>query len=76
MRALRRATSKLNKVEDISDQIEWVEGDVLDIPSLEEAMKDITEVYHCAAIVSFNPSSRQPCMKSTSKVLLTLLMSL
>ena len=58
VRALRRATSKLNKVEDISNQIEWVEGDVLDIPSLEEAMKDITEVYHCAAMVSFNPSKR------------------
>ena len=37
---LLEEASKLNKVEDISNQIEWVEGDVLDIPSLEEAMKD------------------------------------
>ena len=58
VRALKRNTSRLDKVLSIQDKVEWVEGDVLDIPSLEDAMKDITEVYHCAAMVSFNPSKR------------------
>lgn len=35
-------------------QIEWVEGDILDYLSLEEALKGITSIFHCAAIVSFH----------------------
>jgi len=35
--------------------IEWVEADLLDIHTLIEAMEGITEVYHCAAMVSFEP---------------------
>ncbi len=35
-------------------KIEWVEADITDIISLEEAFKNVTKVYHCAALVSFN----------------------
>jgi nucleoside-diphosphate-sugar epimerase len=35
-------------------KIEWVEADITDIISLEEAFKNVTEVYHSAALVSFN----------------------
>lgn len=35
------------------EQIEWVQADILDLPSLEDAMEGITYVYHCAALVSF-----------------------
>ncbi|MDR3706288.1 MAG: SDR family oxidoreductase [Paludibacteraceae bacterium] len=35
-------------------QIEWVEGDVLDVLSVEKAMQGIDTVYHCAAKVSFS----------------------
>lgn len=35
------------------DNIEWVEGDVLDLVSLEDAMDGVDHVYHCAAKVSF-----------------------
>jgi nucleoside-diphosphate-sugar epimerase len=38
--------------------IEWVEGDVLDIFSLEDAMEGIKQVYHNAAVVSFSPADR------------------
>jgi dihydroflavonol-4-reductase len=38
--------------------LEWVEGDVLDIPSLEDAMHGCKHVYHCAAIVSYHPADR------------------
>ena len=34
--------------------IEWVKGDILDIPFLQENMKDCNEVYHSAALVSFH----------------------
>lgn len=55
IRALRRANSDLSLVAEIQDSIEWVEADVLDIAALEEAMQGIQQVYHCAAVVSFDP---------------------
>lgn len=35
-------------------KIEWIEADITDVISLEEAFKNVTEVYHSAALVSFN----------------------
>ena len=43
--------------------IEWVEGDVLDIPSLEDAMEGVGRVYHNAALVSFDPAKRKMMYK-------------
>lgn len=40
-------------------KIEWVEADITDIISLEEAFKNVTEVYHSAAMVSFNSKDYQ-----------------
>jgi len=37
---------------------EWVKCDILDIIALEEVLKDVKQVYHCAAIVSFNPKRK------------------
>lgn len=39
----------------LARQIEWVNGDVLDQPLLHQAMTGIDRVYHCAAMVSFDP---------------------
>ena len=39
--------------------IDWVQCDLLDIFSIEEVMNGITEIYHCAAIVSFDPNERE-----------------
>ncbi len=39
---------------DLFHQIEWVEGEVNNIPSLELAFVNITTVYHCAALISFD----------------------
>lgn len=36
-------------------RIQWVEGDLLDVASLEEAMSGVERVFHCAALVSFDP---------------------
>ncbi len=65
VKALRRAQSNTNWVkkifsyysseaEKLFSQIEWIEGDILDYMSLEEALKGISCIYHCAAIVSFH----------------------
>jgi dihydroflavonol-4-reductase len=39
--------------------LEQVQCDILDIVALEEAMNGIEQVYHCAAIVVFNPKKRK-----------------
>jgi nucleoside-diphosphate-sugar epimerase len=36
--------------------VEWIQGDILDIIQLKEAMHQAGEVYHCAGIVSFHPA--------------------
>jgi nucleoside-diphosphate-sugar epimerase len=46
-----------NRIPEIpfAKKIQWIKGDILDIIALEEATQNVEEVYHCAAIVSFNP---------------------
>ena len=43
----------------IWDKVEWVEGDVLDVVSLQDAMHEIDAVIHSAAIVSFTKDARK-----------------
>ena len=45
-----------NDIEPLFLKIEWVKGDILNVPSLEEHFAGITKVYHCAALVSFDPN--------------------
>jgi dihydroflavonol-4-reductase len=42
-----------------SEKINWVKGDILDILSLEDILQGVEYVYHCAAVVSFNPKKRE-----------------
>lgn len=37
------------------DAIDWVDGDITEPASLTDALAGCTEVYHCAALVSFDP---------------------
>ena len=37
------------------DRVEWVQGDLMDVLSLEDAMEGVEQVYHCAAVVTFSP---------------------
>jgi nucleoside-diphosphate-sugar epimerase len=43
--------------------IEWVEGDVLDITSIDLAMDGVDEVFHCAAMISFYRGNNAQMMK-------------
>lgn len=63
MRGLRRADSKILLPEEICREVEWIEGDILNPASIYEAMKGVEEVYHCAAIVSFQSSHRNQMME-------------
>jgi dihydroflavonol-4-reductase len=44
--------------------VEWIQGDILDVVALQEAMQDVEEVYHCAAIVSFSPRTKDQMFKT------------
>ena len=70
VKALKRKTSDLHQVlktfscyaenpKELFDRIEWVDGDILDYFVLEKILQGVTEIYHCAAIVSFDSKERQ-----------------
>jgi dihydroflavonol-4-reductase len=79
VRAFRRATTAMHEFEQIfnyyfssktaeqraqlKQQLTWMIADVNDVPSLEEALTGATEVYHCAAIVSFVQKDRDRLLK-------------
>ena len=74
VRALYRPQSNLARVrqlyhwygaesEELFENIEWVNGDLTDIPSLDIAMEGATEVYHCGALISFDPRDRSRLLK-------------
>ncbi|HEX8515434.1 MAG TPA: NAD-dependent epimerase/dehydratase family protein [Bacteroidia bacterium] len=44
--------------------IEWFDAELLDVYSLMDAMEGITEVYHCAAMVSFESSHQEEMMRT------------
>ena len=63
IRGMRQQNSPMALVEPFAAQIEWVDGDILDVFSLEDAFDGIQQVYHCAALVSFDPSDRNKMMQ-------------
>ena len=64
VKAMFRSEKQIEKVKKVFEhknqitlfeKINWVKGDITDISSLEKAFEQITHVYHCAAVVSFEP---------------------
>jgi len=60
--ALKRESSSLDlckrifsyyNADELFSEINWIEGDINDIPSLEKGMKDCDLLLHCAGFVSF-----------------------
>lgn len=43
-----------NDIDSHFSKIEWIKADITDVPSLVSAFKNITKVYHCAALISFD----------------------
>src|SRR5690349_2120651 len=46
-----------------SPNLEQIQCNILDVVGLEEAMQDVEQVYHCAAIVTFNPKRKRELFK-------------
>jgi len=78
VRAAKRPTSNLNEVrhsytfytenpDDFFNRIEWIDVDFNDIYSLQDALKDVDEVYHCAAKVSFHPHDEKEMYRTNIK---------
>ena len=76
IRALKRAGSNTELIkrlfvwydagrgEDLFDRIQWVDGDLMDIVSLQEAVFGAEFIYHCAAIVSFMPDDKDQMLRA------------
>src|SRR5690606_12099887 len=62
-KAFTKSLFKLHNRESDFDSIQWVKADILDIPALEAVFEGVEYVYHCAAIVSFDPADLQQMMK-------------
>lgn len=54
----------LYKKEALYDSVQWIHGDILDIPLLENAFQGIENVYHCAAKISFDPKDEELVRKT------------
>ncbi len=59
VRAIRRnATVPFWISSAIFDKVEWIDGDILDVVALEDAMEGIDSIIHSAAVVSFIKKDR------------------
>lgn len=59
-----KSVFELYKKGDLFEKINWLEADILDVPSLEIAFIDIEYVYHCAALISFDPKDEDALRKT------------
>lgn len=60
VRAIRRSSNIPSWISaSIFNKVEWVEGDVLDVVALEDAMEGVDAIIHSAAVVSFAKKDRR-----------------
>ena len=59
-----KSVFELYKKADLFEKINWLEADILDVPSLETAFIAIEYVYHCAALISFDPRDESSLRKT------------
>tara|TARA_B100001142_G_C14336565_1_gene656139 strand:- start:2113 stop:3117 length:1005 start_codon:yes stop_codon:yes gene_type:complete len=71
-KALRRESSSLDickrifsyyNADKLFNKINWIEGDINDIASLESGMQDCDLLLHCAGVVSFSKSQKEVLRK-------------
>ena len=78
VRALKRPGSNIKKTEKIFSfyspdyksllqNVEWVEGDILDKEGLRELLIGVDRIYHAAAIISFDPKDRQQILENNAQ---------
>ncbi len=73
VRAIYRSVASMEKTkslfsmykkESLFEQIEWIQADITEVPSLEIAFQNIDTVYHCAALISFDPKDENLLRKT------------
>jgi nucleoside-diphosphate-sugar epimerase len=73
VRAIYRSVASLEKTKSLFsmykkeaffEQIEWIQADITEVPSLEIAFQNIDTVYHCAALISFDPKDEDILRKT------------
>jgi len=62
-RAKTKNLFRLYGKEELYGRIEWYEADILDIPALQQAFGGVKFVYHCAALISFDPKDEDRLRK-------------
>jgi nucleoside-diphosphate-sugar epimerase len=79
VRALKRASSDIGLVErlfkhyskdyiKLLEHIEWIDGDIDDYLFITSLLEGVKEVYHCAAVVSFNRKDDEIMLKTNVQV--------
>ena len=74
VRAIYRTESSLEKVKKVFSfytdmvepqfsKIEWFQADITEVPAMIPAFTNVTQVYHCAALISFNPKDYREMRK-------------
>ena len=58
-----RANSPFDLVKEVKDKIRWQEGDLTDGYFVQDAMVGVQQVYHCAAVVSYDARERDEMMR-------------
>ncbi len=75
IRALKRTTGSIEALRKtfsrdtdnagvLLNRITWYEADMLNKRSLNDAFRDVSQVYHCAGVVSFDPADHVRIMES------------
>lgn len=66
--ARRQFALKGENASDLFAGISWRACDLLDVAGLEELLKDIDQVYHCAALVSFDSADDDAVIRNNVRV--------
>ena len=66
--ATKRKNSDTSLIKDLSENIKWFDLDLLDIPLLEETIKDFDVVVHCAAIVTMSSKNKNFIIESNARI--------
>lgn len=63
VRALKRTHSVIPNLILHNELVEWVIADINDLSDLEDAFDGVDKVYHCAALVSFDPKDKAKLLR-------------
>jgi dihydroflavonol-4-reductase len=63
VRALKRASSVIPALIKNNHDLEWFIADINDSETLADAFEGVTQVYHCAAFISFDPKDKSKLLK-------------